>query len=55
MSESYSTTVVHVPGSSGDSGFHPDSHVEDVKIKKEPGIEASVDERLPHTCKTKDL
>ena len=33
--------MVHVPGSSGDSGFHRESLSEEVKIKNKSGIEAS--------------
>ena len=40
MSDRYSTTMVRVPGSSGDSGFHRESQDEEVKVKTEPGMEA---------------
>ena len=38
-----------MPGSSGDSGFHRESLGEDVRIKIEPGIEASAKEITPRT------
>ena len=38
-----------MPGSSGDSGFHREFTGEDVKIKVEPGIEASAEEGSPQT------
>ena len=41
--------MVRVPGSSGDSGFHRESLSEDVKIKIEPGMEASAEEGSPQT------
>ena len=50
MSDRHSTTMVRVPGSSGDSGFHRESLSEEVKIKTEPGIEASAKERSSRTC-----
>ena len=50
MSESHSTIMVRVPGSPGDSGFHRESLGEDVRIKTEPGIEASAKERSSRTC-----
>ena len=40
MSDRHSTTMVRVPGSSGDSGFHRESQDEEVKVKTEPGMEA---------------
>ena len=45
--------MVRVPGSSGDSGFHRESLREDVKIKIEPGMEASAEEGSPQTCEAK--
>ena len=51
--ESHSTTMVRVPGSSGDSGFHRESLSEDVKIKIEPGMEASAEEGSPQTRENK--
>ena len=45
----HSTTMVRVPGSSGDSGFHRESLGEDVRIKIEPGIEESAKEITPRT------
>ena len=49
----YSTTMVRVPGSSGDSGFHCESLDEDVKIKTEPGIKAAEAKGSPQTRETK--
>ena len=40
LSDRHSTTMVRVPGSSGDSGFHRESPSQEVKIKIEPGMEA---------------
>uniref|UniRef100_A0AAV1T7L1 Uncharacterized protein n=1 Tax=Peronospora matthiolae TaxID=2874970 RepID=A0AAV1T7L1_9STRA len=40
MSDRHFTTVVRVPGSSGDSGFHREALSEDEKVKIEPGMEA---------------
>ena len=40
MSDRHSTTMVRVPGSSGDSGFHRESLSEDEKVKVEPRMEA---------------
>ena len=45
--------MVRVPGSSGDSGFHRESLSEDVKIKIEPGMEASAEEGSPQTRENK--
>lgn len=45
--------MVRVPGSSGDSGFHRES-TEDVKIKEEPGKEASAERGSPPTLKNKE-
>ena len=39
-SDRHSTTMVHVLGSSGDSGFHREFYGENVEIKTEPGIKA---------------
>jgi hypothetical protein len=41
--------MVRVPGSSGDSVFHRESTEEDVKVKLEPGIEASAEDGSPLT------
>uniref|UniRef100_A0AAV1T2R3 Uncharacterized protein n=1 Tax=Peronospora matthiolae TaxID=2874970 RepID=A0AAV1T2R3_9STRA len=49
MSDRHSTTVVRVPGSSGDSGFHRESLSEDEKVKIEPGMEADEAEGSPRT------
>ncbi|CAI5725006.1 unnamed protein product [Peronospora effusa] len=45
--------MVRVPGSSGDSGFHRESLREAVKVKIEPGIEASAAKGSPQTCEEK--
>ena len=37
----HSTTMVRVPGSSGDAGFNREFLRKEVKIKTEPGIEAT--------------
>ena len=42
--------MVRVPGSTGGSGFHRESWREEVKIKTEPGMEASEAEGLPQEC-----
>ena len=47
--DSNSSTMVRVPGSSGDSGFHRESLGEDVHIKVEPGIEVSTEVGSPLT------
>jgi hypothetical protein len=44
-----STTIVRMPGSSGDSVVHRESTEEDVKVKLEPGIEASAEDGSPLT------
>ena len=46
--------MVRVPGSSGDSGFHRESTEEEVKIKIEPGIEASAVKGSPQTREEKE-
>ena len=53
MSESCSTTMVRVPGSSGDSGFHRESRDENVKIKTDYETEASAEEISPQKCEEK--
>ena len=40
LSDRHSTTMVRVPGSSTDSGFHRELLSEDVKVKNEPEMEA---------------
>ena len=47
MNDHHFTTMVRVPGSSGDSGFHRESLSEDEKVKVEPGIEAYESEGSP--------
>ena len=49
MSDRHSTTMVRVPGFCGDSKFHRDSRSEEVKLKTEPGMEASESEGSPPT------
>ena len=49
MSNRHSTTKVHVPGSFGKSGFHHEYRIEEVKIKMEPGMEATEAEGLAQT------
>ena len=49
MSDHHSTTMVGVPGSSGDSGLHRESLSEEVKIKSEPGIEEPAKEESSQT------
>ena len=44
MNDRHSTTIVRVPGSSGDSGFHRESLGEDEKVKVVPGMEAYEEE-----------
>ena len=45
--------MVRVLGSSDDSGFNREPLGEYVKIKTEPGIEASEADRSPQTCEMK--
>ncbi|GMF62218.1 unnamed protein product [Phytophthora fragariaefolia] len=48
--DSCSTTMVRVPGSSGDSGFHREStNQEETKVTEEPEIEASTKGESPST------
>lgn len=49
LSDRHSTTMVRVPGSSGDSGFHRESPSQEVKIKIEPGMEALEEKGSPAT------
>ena len=49
LSDRHSTTMVRVPGSSGDSGFHRESPSQEVKIKIEPGMEAFEEKGSPAT------
>ena len=46
-SDHHSTTMVRVPGSSGDSGIHRESLSEDVKLKTEPGMEVPKSKESP--------
>ena len=52
--DSHSTTMVRVPGSSGDSGYHRESQREDAMVKIEPGMEVSAEEGSQRR-KRKDL
>ena len=47
--------MAHVLGSFNDSGFHRDFLSEEVKIKTEPGVEASPKEGTSQTERMKDL
>ena len=47
MSDRHSTTMVRVPGSSGDSGFYRESLSKDEKVKVEPGMDAYESEGSP--------
>ena len=49
LSDRHSTTMVRVPGSSGDSGFHRESPSQEVKTKIEPGMEAFEEKETPVT------
>ena len=48
-SDHHSTTMVLVPGSSADLGFHRESLSEDVKHKTKPGMEALTAKKSPQT------
>ena len=49
----HSTTMVRVPGSIGDSGYHRESLREDATVKAEPGMEVSAEEGSPQTQENK--
>ena len=49
LSDRHSITIVRMPGSSCESGFHLEFLSEDDKVKVEPGMEAYEAEGSPQT------